>query len=81
MLLYMFWSKFLLVELIPYVFLIVLNCLIWRRVKTLIRMRKECRIEQGEDPDANFIGIVSRNTTGGGNTCLPKHMSAKTDLQ
>ena len=46
--LYVFGSKFVLVEVVPYIILIVLNSLIWIRVKQLIRMRTECGIDSGE---------------------------------
>ena len=45
---YVFWSKFLLVEMLPYVVMIVLNILIYRRVKKLVKMRNEVGIETGE---------------------------------
>ncbi|XP_059086961.1 uncharacterized protein LOC131883495 [Tigriopus californicus] len=44
-LLYIFWAKFLLVEMIPYVIMIGLNILIFRRVKQLVKMRSEVGIE------------------------------------
>ena len=45
--LYVFGSKFVLVEVVPYIILVVLNSLIWLRVKHLIRMRTECGIDSG----------------------------------
>ncbi|XP_040568874.1 FMRFamide receptor [Lepeophtheirus salmonis] len=44
---YLFWSKFLLVEFLPYIVLIVLNYKIWKRVKTLSRLRNESGIRPG----------------------------------
>lgn len=44
-LLYIFWAKFLLVEMLPYVIMIGLNILIFRRVKQLVKMRSEVGIE------------------------------------
>lgn len=41
------WCKFLFIELIPYVVMIVLNGLIWRRVQSLVQMRTEVGIEPG----------------------------------
>ena len=48
---YVFASKFVLIELAPYVVLVVLNYLIWRRVKRLVDMRTECGIDSGEFTD------------------------------
>ena len=39
--LYVFWSKFLLVEIIPWVTVIVLNVCIWRKIKEFKRIRRE----------------------------------------
>lgn len=57
---YHHWSKFLLVEFLPYVLLIVLNCLIWRRVKKMVRMRSECGFEAGSvhDEEIDLAGIL-----------------------
>ena len=45
---YHHWSKLLLVEFTPYVLMIVLNCLIWRRVRTMVRMRYDVGLAAGE---------------------------------
>ena len=39
--LYVFWSKFLLVEIFPWVTVIVLNICIWRKIKEFKRIRRE----------------------------------------
>ena len=44
---YHHWCKFLLVEFTPYVLMIVLNCLIWRRVRAMVRMRYEVGLAAG----------------------------------
>ena len=45
---YHHWSKLLLVEFTPYVLMIVLNCLIWRRVRAMVRMRYDVGLAAGE---------------------------------
>ena len=45
---YHHWSKLLLVEFTPYVLMIVLNCLIWRRVRAMVRMRHDVGLAAGE---------------------------------
>ena len=46
--LYVFWSKFLLVEIIPWVTVIVLNVCIWKKIKEFKRIRRETlRKEEG----------------------------------
>ena len=60
--LYLFWSKFLLVEIVPYLLMIVLNCLIWRRVKNLIKMRTQVGIEAGESVQkGNIISVFAED--------------------
>ncbi len=51
---YHHWSKFLLVEFVPYVLLIVLNSLIWRRVRAMVKMREQCGFEGGEHARARY---------------------------
>ena len=48
---YHHWSKLLLVEFTPYVLMIVLNCLIWRRVRAMVRMRYDVGLAAGERED------------------------------
>ena len=45
---YHHWSKLLLVEFTPYVLMIVLNCLIWRRVRAMVRMRYDVGLAAGK---------------------------------
>ena len=37
---YVFWSKFLLVEIVPYVLMIVMNILIWRSIQEFAKIRR-----------------------------------------
>ena len=37
---YLFWSKFLCVEIVPYVLMIVMNILIWRKIQEFARIRR-----------------------------------------
>ena len=37
---YLFWSKFVFVELVPYVLMIVMNILIWRKIQEFARIRR-----------------------------------------
>ena len=47
--LYVFWSKFLLVDIFPWVTIIVLNVFIWRKIKEFKRIRRETlRKEEGK---------------------------------
>lgn len=57
---YHHWSKFLLVEFIPYVLMIVLNCLIWRRVRAMVRMRHDVGLATGpvHDEEIDLAGIL-----------------------
>jgi hypothetical protein len=38
-LIYLFWSKFLLVEIVPYFLMVVMNVLIWRKIQEFARVR------------------------------------------
>ncbi len=69
---YVFWAKFVLVELTPYVVLLALNYLIWRRVKKLVRMRSQCGLETGEQK--NQVDIRS-------STLYNIHAKQKTERQ
>ena len=47
--LYVFWSKFLLVDIFPWVTVIILNIFIWRKIKDFKRIRRETlRKEDGK---------------------------------
>jgi len=39
-LIYLFWSKFLLVEIVPYFLMVVMNVLIWRKIQEFARVRR-----------------------------------------
>ncbi len=42
---YVFWAKFLLVEFIPYILMVGMNYLIWKRIKKLARVGRQ--VESG----------------------------------
>ena len=59
---YLFWSKFLCVEIVPYVLMIVMNILIWRKIQEFARIR---RTALGIN-DGKLYGILK---------CIDRHRS------
>ena len=46
---YVFWSKFLLVEIVPYLLMIVMNILIWRKIQEFAKIRRDALgIDEGK---------------------------------
>ena len=46
---YVFWSKFLLVEIVPYLLIIVMNILIWRKIQEFAKIRRDALgIDEGK---------------------------------
>ena len=59
---YLFWSKFLCVEIFPYILMIVMNILIWRKIQEFARIR---RTALGIN-DGKLFGILN---------CIDRHRS------
>ena len=46
---YVFWSKFLLVEIVPYLLMVVMNILIWRKIQEFAKIRRDALgIDEGK---------------------------------
>ena len=49
MIIYVFWSKFLLVEIVPYLLMIIMNILIWRKIQEFAKIRRDALgIDEGK---------------------------------